>query len=188
LVDYWQRTNPDEDQLREHRSRQLELAAKQLKTIVRKKPCALVLAAQANDDHTGENSEPERNDMRDSKGGNNEAANLWLMHRWSNAQASRLRDLLAPPEVAERLPCTTIFSDKARSAEAGWRAVLRFRGNYYRFTDAIVPAGQKYPTNWLADYTTLDLARPDKRAKTANNGPLGEGLSLAPPGDKGPLG
>lgn len=163
LLDYWQRTDPDDEHAHEQRSRQLELAAKRLKALVRNRRIALTLAAQVND--TFDNAEPERGGIRDSRGGNNEAGNIWLMHRWTNAQQARIRESYPPGEARKRIECMSLFSDKSRSSAPGWRAIFTFDGAHYRITDAAGADEQSKPINWLRDAETIEACKPDKKPK-----------------------
>lgn len=183
LLDYWQRTDPDDEHAHEQRTRQLELAAKRLKSLVRNRRIALTLAAQVND--TFDNAEPERGGIRDSRGGNNEAGNIWLMHTWSKAQRARIEECFTGVEARQRAQCVSLFSDKARSSAGGWRAVFNFDGAHYRITDAPAATANKdsRPINWLRDFDTLDAIKPDKKAKDAQQ--LTVGTTKAP---KGPFG
>jgi hypothetical protein len=140
------------------------------------------LAAQVND--TFDNGEPERGGIRDSRGGNNEAGNIWLMHTWSKAQRARIEESYEGHEARIRAQCVTLFSDKARSSAGGWRAIFNFDGAHHRLTDAPTALDRKdsKPINWLRDFDTLDTIAPAKKNKDA------AGLTMGHTAKPGPFG
>lgn len=149
LIDYFQRIDPGQADAKEPRYRQVELIAKSLKGIARTRQLAVVLAVQLND--TPGNAEPRRDSTRDSRGGNSEAANVWLLHSWTGEQRERLA---ASGKSSSVLDCMSLLSDKGRSTGEGWRVMLTFEGEHYRIIDA------PDDTNHLLDPNQLKIATP----------------------------
>lgn len=148
LLDYLQRIDPTEQQAREARHRQIEMMAKSLATLAKRRRVALVAAVQLND--ATDNAEPVRGDCRESKGANNEAGLILLLHAWSGQQRAALQQLR--PDAPE-LRAMSMFCDKARFGRDSWRAVLDFDGRHGRITDAVDGT-----PNYMLDPRTLEIA------------------------------
>lgn len=160
LVDYLQRIDPSQAQDRETRARQIELAAKQCKSVTRRRNLALILAVMLND-HP-DNPEPRRGDIRDSRGGNNEAANIWLLHSFSGTQCKSLHAMTNNKQAKVWSARMSLLCDKARSVREGWRVLFDNDGDYHRITDGsddgthLVKPDQG--NNYLLDPDVLALA------------------------------
>ena len=172
LVDYLQRVDPTAEQSREQRYRQIELAAKGLKGVLksRKECMALVLAVQLND--VQGNSEPRRGDNRESRGSNNEAGNIWMLHSWDPAQRAAILETYDNAEGREHARAMSLYCDKARSVEPGWRVPFVFDGAHYRITDALDPKA-----NPLFDPAVLAVA--NSTSRRGGKSSKSAGLTLA---------
>lgn len=156
MVDYLQRVDPTDEQSKAGRHREIELMAKSFATLAKRRQIAIVTAVQIND--TPENGEPVRGDCRESKGANNEAGLIVVLHGWSGQQRAALTAALGAD--ANQLRAMSMLCDKSRMGKDGWRAVLDIDGAHYRVSDAAPGT-----PNYLLDAETLQTANGGKKAK-----------------------